>query len=141
VPAKLTTEEVHAFLDSHPGWIALTTIGRDGYPHTVPIGYFRLGDEVYIGCRAGTQKLKNIERHPKVSLMLESGSTMQDIKGIVIQGDATVLESPENLLRLHREAARLRGVPEDQLPTEARPGAAYIRIIPTKILSWDYSRP
>ena len=140
MPAKLTRDEVNGFLDSRPGWIALTTIGKDGYPHTVPIGYFRLGDEVYIGCRAGTQKLKNIERNPKVSLMIESGKTMQDIKGVVIQGEATVLTAPEDLLRLAREAARLRGTPEGELPAEPRPGAAYIRVVPVNYLSWDYAR-
>lgn len=140
MPAKLTKDEVNGFLDSRPGWIALTTLGKDGYPHTVPIGYFRLGDEVYIGCRAGTQKLKNIERNPKVSLMIESGKTMQDIKGVVIQGEATVLTAPEELLRLAREAARLRGTPEGELPAEPRPGAAYIRVVPVNYLSWDYAR-
>ena len=40
---RSTVEEAHAYLDSRPGWIMLTTIGRDGMPHTVPIGYFRFG--------------------------------------------------------------------------------------------------
>src|SRR5581483_1598601 len=128
LPAALSREEWHAFLDSRPGWIVLTTLGRDGYPHSVPIGYFRLGDEVYMGCRADTQKLKNIDRDPRVSLLLESGRTMADIKGVMIQGDAAVLTEPADLLRLSREAARLRGTPPDQLPTEPRPGAAYIRV-------------
>ena len=141
MPAPMTPDEVNAFLDSRPGWIVLTTIGRDGYPHSIPIGYFRLGDEVYMGCRAGTQKLKNIERNPKVSLSLEAGSTMQDIKGVLIQGDADVLTAGEDLLRLSREAAKLRGVPEDQLPTDPRPGAAYVRVTPRKIISWDYAKP
>jgi nitroimidazol reductase NimA-like FMN-containing flavoprotein (pyridoxamine 5'-phosphate oxidase superfamily) len=136
----MTNDEVNAFLDSKPGWIALTTIGRDGFPHTVPIGYFRLGDDVYIGCRAGTQKLKNIERNPRVSVMLESGRSMGDIKGVMIQGEATVFTAQDDILRLSREAARLRGVPGDQLPAEPRPGAAYIRVPRQKVISWDYSR-
>ena len=140
MPAKLSTAEVHAFLDEKPGWITLTTIGADGYPHSVPIGYFRLGEDVYLGCRAGTQKLKNIERNPKVSLSLEAGRSMGDIKGVLIQGDAVVYNDPENLLRLAREAARLRGVPDAELPTEARSGAAYIRVTPRKVISWDYAR-
>ena len=62
MPATLTKAEIHAYLDSKPGWIILTTIGRDGMPHTIPIGYFlersanpaapaegRSGDEIYIG--------------------------------------------------------------------------------------------
>ena len=141
MPAKLTNDEVNAFLDSRPGWIALTTLSRNGYPHTIPIGYFRDGDTVYIGCRAGSQKLKNIERNPHVSLMLESGTTMQDIKGVVIQGDATVVSDGPEMLRLTRLAASRRGVPEAQLPAAAPPGAAYIRIEPRKYISWDYSRP
>jgi len=140
MPATLTRDEARAYLDAKPGWIILTTIGRDGFPHSIPIGYFRLGDEVYIGCRAGTQKLKNIQRNPHVSLLVQSGSNMQDIKGLMIQGEASVLTSPDDLLRLGREAARQRGVPESQLPAEPRPGAAYIRVVPKKIISWDYSR-
>jgi len=101
-PARMTDQEVKAFLDAKPGWIVLSTIGRDGYPHSVPLGYFRLGDDLYIGCRAGTQKIKNIERNPKVSLVLESGSTRKDIKGVMIQGHATVHTDPETALRLSR---------------------------------------
>lgn len=140
MPAKMTADEVHAFLDSRPGWIALTTISRSGHPHTVPIGYFRMGEDVYIGCRAGTQKLKNIERNPKVSLMLEAGTTMQDIKGVCIQGEAEVINDPDRMLPLLRESMARRGVPQDQLPTEARPGAAYIRVHPVKVISWDYAK-
>ncbi len=140
MPASLTKAEAHAYLDSRPGWIVLTTIGRDGTPHTVPIGYFRLGDDVYVGCRAGTQKVRNVERNPKVSLLVQSGGSMQDIKGLMIQGTATVFTEPSDTLRLSREAAILRGAHADQLPTEARSGSAYIRIEPKRMISWDYAR-
>jgi nitroimidazol reductase NimA-like FMN-containing flavoprotein (pyridoxamine 5'-phosphate oxidase superfamily) len=141
MPATLTKDEIQAYLDSKPGWIILTTVGRDGMPHTIPIGYFRSGDEIYIGCRTGTQKLKNIERNPNVSLLVQSGGSMQDIKGVMIQGTASAITEPVEFLRLSREAARWRGTPEAQWPTEPRPGAAYIRVEPKKYISWDYSRP
>jgi nitroimidazol reductase NimA-like FMN-containing flavoprotein (pyridoxamine 5'-phosphate oxidase superfamily) len=140
MPGHMTNAEVDAFLDSRPGWIVLTTIGRDQYPHSVPIGYFRVGEEIYIGCRTGTQKLRNIGRNPRVSLMLESGSTMQDIKGVIIQGDAAVITEPAEVVPLLREAARRREVPEDQLPTEAGPTTAYIKVTRRKVISWDYGK-
>jgi len=140
VPGKLSAEEANAFLDSRPGWIILTTIGRDGYPHTVPIGYFRIGDDIYLGCNHPTQKTRNIERNPSVSLLVESGSSMRDIKGLMIQGDAELITDPEERLRLAREAARLRGVPEDQRPSEVQPGSAYIRIAARHAISWDYAK-
>ena len=140
MPAKLTKEEAHAFLDSRPGWLILTTIGPDGYPHTVPIGYFRSGDEIYTAGREGTQRLANIKRNPHVSILIESGGSMKDIKGLLIQGDADIVTDPAEALKLMRTSAKQRGTPEAELPTEARPGVAYIRITPKKYISWDYAR-
>ena len=139
MPRQLTRQEAHAFLDSKPGWIALTTIGPDGFPHTVPLGYFRLGDDILMGVRSNTRKLKNIEHNPKVSLLIESGGSMGDIKGLMVQGNATVHSDPAEILHYSREAAKLRGVPEHDLPTEPRTGAAYIQVSPHRIRSWDYS--
>lgn len=137
---ELTTEEAHAFLDSRPGWMILTTFDRNGYPHTVPIGYFRLGDEVYMGCRDATQKTRNIERNPKVSVLIESGDTMADLKGLLLQGDADVVRDDDERVRLGREAAKQRGLPEGEWPTEARPGSAYIRVRPVRMVSWDNAK-
>ncbi len=140
MPGQMTPQDVHEFLDSKPGWMILSTVGRDGYPHSVPLGYFRLGDDLYLGCRAGTQKVKNVERNPQVSLVLETGHTMRDIKGVMIQGHATVYTDAENLLRLRREAERLRGVPEEERSQEASTGSAYIKVEPRRVISWDYGR-
>lgn len=140
MPVSLTKEEAYQFLDETPGWVILTTIGRDGYPHSIPIGYFRQGDDIYLGGRSGTQRLKNIERNPKVTLLVESGKTMQDIKGLMIQGDADIVTSPDEVLPLMRAAAKQRGASDDDLPTEVRPGVAYVRVRPRRLVSWDYSR-
>ena len=139
MPRQMSEQEAHDFLDSKPGWIVLTTIGSDGYPHTIPLGYFRLGNEILMGVRGNTLKLRNIQNNQKVSLLLESGKSRQDIKGLMIQGTATVHSSPEDTLHYAREAARLRGVPEQDLPTGAREGAVYIKVTPARIRSWDYS--
>ena len=139
MPRKFTLQEAHDFLDGKPGWISLSTIDPDGFPHTVPLGYFRLGDEILMGVRSQTSKLRNIQANPKVSLLLESGGSMKDIKGLMIQGMATVHTDPKETLHYAREAAKKRGVSESELPTEPRLGAAYIRVVPQRYRSWDYS--
>lgn len=140
MPAALTLEQARDYLDSKPGWIVLTTVGPDGYPHSVPIGYFRVGDEVFVGGFDHTRRIKNVRRNPKVSLLVQSGTTMQDIKGLMIRGDATVYTEPADVLRLMREAARARGIPDDNLPTEPRPGVAYIGVPLARFTSWDYAQ-
>ena len=139
MPVPMTINEAYEFLDSRPGFIVLSTIGRDGYPHSVPIGYFRLGEDIYVGGRANTQRIRNVQRNPLVSAMLaaERGS---GAKGVMVQGEADVITAPEDVLMLMRESTKQRGTPEADLPTEPTPGRAYIRIQPRKFVSWDYSR-
>ena len=99
-----------------------------------------LGDEILMDVRANTRKLKNIQDNPKVSLLLEPGKPSGDIKGLMVQGVATIHSAPEEILHYAHEAAKLRGVPDRELPTEPREGAAYIRVPLQRFISWDYSR-
>lgn len=141
MPRKLSDEEIEAYLDSRPGWAILSTIDTDGFPHSVPLGYFRLGSDIVMGVRDGTRKVANVENNPNVSIMLEDGSSMADIRGVMIQGHARIVREHSEALQLARDGARARGVPESEWPTEPRPGAAYIRVTPVRTLSWDYSSP
>ena len=138
MPRQLSDVEVAAYLDSRPGWAILSTIDQDGFPHSVPLGYFRLGRDIVMGVRDGTRKVANVERTPNVSVLLEDGSTMADIRGVMIQGHARIVRDRSEALELAQEGARARGVPESEWPTEPRPGAAYIRVTPVRTLSWDY---
>ncbi len=136
----MTKEEAHAFLDSQPGWIHMTTVGGDGYPHTIPLGYFRIDDDVYVSARGKSQRRSNVERNPKVCLTLDTGSGMTELKGLVIRGDAALVDDPDEVLRLARESAKQRGTSEADLPSEVRPGTTYIRVSPRSMVSWDNSR-
>ena len=133
--------EIEAYLDSRPSWAILSTIEKDGFPHAVPLGYFRLGRDIIMGVRDGTRKIANVENNPNVSVLLEDGSSMADIRGVMLQGHARIVREEGEALQLAREGARVRGVPEPEWPTAPRPGAAYIRMTPVKTLSWDYSSP
>ncbi|MEM9175604.1 MAG: pyridoxamine 5'-phosphate oxidase family protein [Myxococcota bacterium] len=138
MPARMTTDAMHAYLDSKPGWAILSTLDPDGIPHTVALGYYRLGDELVMGVRDATNKVANIERDGRVSVLVESGSTMADLKGVMLQGHATVHRAADEVLHYAREGAKLRGVSEAELPTQATPGAVYIRVTPERVRSWDY---
>ena len=137
---KMSKEEVDAFLDSKPGWMMLTTQGKDGYPHTVPIGYFRDGDRIFMGCRDNTQKVVNIERNSKVSLAVEDGTTMSDLRGILLRGNAKVVRDDDERLKISRLAAELRGARKDDWPKTASVGAVFIEVDSPRVTSWDYSK-
>ena len=136
--AEMTPEEAYAFLDNGPRYAVLSTVGKDGFPHAVPLGYFRVGDEVVLSMR-GQHKV-NAARNPKVSVLLEDGDSMTNLRGLLVRGEAVLVEDAEGVLELTRGIARRRGTAEDKLPTEPRPGAAFARIPLARFASWDNTK-
>ncbi|MSP22832.1 MAG: hypothetical protein EXR66_07460 [Dehalococcoidia bacterium] len=136
--AEMTTEEIHAYLDNGPRWGRLATVGRDGYPHIVPLGYFRIDDAVYVNMRG--QRLVNARRNGKICFTIDEGEGMGELKGVVIEGDGEVIDDQARVLELQRENARHKGTPEDKLPTENRGGRPLLKIAPKKVASWDNSK-
>ncbi|MFN8612409.1 MAG: pyridoxamine 5'-phosphate oxidase family protein [Vulcanimicrobiota bacterium] len=130
---SLSSGEIWDFFDSTPGWAALTTLDEDGYPHTVAIGYFRLGEVLYCGCRAGTRKCRNLAANPKASLMLDNGRGGQGLKGVMFQGEGRVIEDPVELLEIKSRLADVRGEPR---PDRVAAGIAYLELKPVRIRSW-----
>lgn len=127
----LTEAEIWTLVDARPGWAALTTLDEDGYPHTVAIGYFRLDDVLYCGCRAGTRKCRNLQRDPRATLMIEAGK--EQVRGVMFQGHGRVIEDPVELLALKRRLAEQRG---ESPPQEVASGIAYIEVKPVRIRGW-----
>ena len=139
MPRKMVRADVRAFLDEKPGWMMLSSQGRGGFPHTVPIGYFREGDQIFMGCRDGTQKVVNIERDSRVALFIEDGSSMGELRGVLLRGKAEIVREESSRLEISRLAASQRGVPKHELPEVATPGSVFIKLSSYSITSWDYS--
>ncbi len=136
--AEMTRDEVYEWLNAGAGYVRLATNGRDGYPHVVPLGYFVLDEEIVLNMRG--QREANVRRDPKVSLCWDAGTSMADLKGVVVRGTARMVDDPEGCLELTRAGARARGVAEAELPTEARPGRNFAVVKVERIASWDNAK-
>lgn len=75
----------------------VTTIGLDGYPHTVPIWYMLDGDDIVIATAPESRKVKNIRANPKGAVTV-GGDTDDDYTsyqvGYLFQGDWSVEGEP-----------------------------------------------
>ena len=137
---RMEGDELREYLDAGTGgeWGLLATLDREGYPHVVPLGYFRDGDDILLGTQDGSQKVYNAERDPRGSLTVTGARTGGDLSGVLLQGDLEVVRDPDARLELEREAHRRRGGADDELPSEARPGAVYLRLRPKRTITWRY---
>lgn len=112
----------------------LVTIEADGGPQTSIVWVGLDGDEIVSGHLAMRRKLRNVQRHPRVVLSLETGqrNAMGLDEYLVVHGTATVTEggAPELLQRL----AEVYLGPGTQFPPMDDPPPGYtLRITPTRI--------
>lgn len=137
-PRRMTEAEVDAYLDARREWAVLTTIGPDGSPHSVPLGYFRLGGELYLGVKEGTQKVRNLERNPRAAVLVTAAKDGGEVSGVLIQGEGALIRDSEERLRLAQAAARQRGVAETDLPKRVTADGVYVRVSRRRVRSWRY---
>ena len=96
---QLTDDELRDFLDS-AHTLQVASIGPDGSPHLAPM-WFAVDDE---GCIVFTtyrssQKVRNIERDPRVTLLIEDGVVYDKLRGAMIKGEAELLDDVDTTRR------------------------------------------
>lgn len=125
--------------------MTLCSHGPGGYPHAVAMWFVVDDDEtVWMTTYRKSQKALNVRRNRKVALSIESGTTYQSLKGVLIRGDAEVIGNTDVVLavleRIHQKmyGAAPSGI-GDAMRDQARKRAA-IRVTPTRISSWDHAK-
>ena len=140
---ELTSDEQRAFLEQAKT-IVLSTLDRRGYPHAVAMWFTMMDGCCFMTTYAKSQKVKNVERHPKVALLAESGTTYDTLKGVLIRGRAELIHSVDEcvkvLTRVHEKmmGSFPEGV-EDALSAQARKRVV-VKVTPIHVSSWDHSK-
>ena len=140
----LTEEEKKAFLDE--GWtLQVASIGPKGYPHLVAMWYVVEDGLVHFTTFGKSQKIMNLRRDPKITVMLESGKKYEELKGLVIEGEAEIVEdTPYTAKIMGLVGHKYSGIPvPTETPEQALKAASKrvaVRIKPVDIYSWDHSK-
>ncbi len=125
--------------------LTLCTHGPGGYPHAVAM-WFAVDDEgiLWMTTYRKSQKALNVRRNPKVALLIESGVTYETLKGMLIRGEAEVIDDEETALRTMLRVTKkmLGAIPdgaEDEIRIHARKRVA-LKVTPKRVSSWDHSK-
>ena len=140
----MTDEERDAFLEE--GWtLQVASIGLKGYPHLVAMWYVVMDGLIHFTTFGKSQKVLNLRRDPKISVMLESGKKYQELKGLVIEGEGELVEEREFTAKVMALIGqKYNGIP---VPTETAEQAlavaskrVVVRVKPVDIYSWDHTK-
>lgn len=144
---RMTKDEIHAYLnEGHT--MTLVTNGSKGFPHAVAM-FYALDDDLTIrfATYASSQKVKNIERDPKVTLLVETGTAYSELQGVMIQGHARIENDLERIVATMIETNARTGSPLpdiEQIPQDVKVRMAGKRVLvcvePMRFVSWDHGK-
>ena len=143
----MTDEEIRAFVRGSKT-IILCSSGRGGTPHPMPM-WFVADDDLGIRMTtyAKSQKIKNLERDPRVALLVEAGESYEELQGVVMYGKVELVDDTEQVIDTLLDAGgRHPGDDPEQTKAirEAMRGNAEKRVLirfrPDRLVSWSHAK-
>jgi PPOX class probable F420-dependent enzyme len=138
----LRPDEVSAYLASALTAV-LVTIGPDGVPDPVGMWFVMSGEELVMRTYAKSQKVRNLERDPRVSVLVEDGETYETLRGVQLTGRVSLSRDVDEVLDVVAGlAAKYDGVADldRELLREYAGKQAVLRLHPEQVVSWDHRR-
>ena len=142
----LSDDEQRELLDSQRV-VVVGSLGPRGWPHLMPLWYVPRDGEVWIYTYAKSQKVRNLERDPRATLLIETGHEYTELRGVMIEAEAEINRDIEVVYPLAEEltlryAEGLESVEGDAkaaLEAQARKRVA-IRFRALRSASWDHGK-
>ncbi|MDG3011074.1 PPOX class F420-dependent oxidoreductase [Rhodococcus sp. D2-41] len=140
---KMSEAEIAEFLD-HSRTATIATVGPSGTPHLIAMWYAVIDGRIWFETKAKAQKVLNLRRDGRITAMVEAGQTYDTLRGVSIEGRATIVEDPDALWALGVQIwERYHGAYTEQM----RPAVEMmlhkrvaVRIDPDRVRSWDHRK-
>lgn len=140
---KMTDEEIRALLDTGRD-LQVASINADGTPHLVTMWYGMRDGEIAFWTYAKSQKVVNLRRDPRLSVLVATGDRYEKLKGVSIVGRAEIVDDPDEVQRYGEAVYERYWGPLNETAREGvrAMGAKRVVIVvkPEKVLSWDHSK-
>jgi hypothetical protein len=105
---KLTDAEVSEFLREQRTVIVATN-GKDGWPHLMPLWFVVRpsgpggAEELWGWTFAKSQKVRNLERDPRATLQIETGTEYQELRGVMFETETVIHRDVDDVLAVGME--------------------------------------
>jgi PPOX class probable F420-dependent enzyme len=147
----MTETEITAFLTKGARVLQVATLDKNGAPHQAPMWFTMDDGSVVFRSVTKSQKIANLMRDPRLSVLVEAGDAYAELQGVMIQGTAKLVTDPEYVLKIYgRLAARYPVVGDTPVDMDAEslenafgrfaPKNTAVIVQATKITTWDHTK-
>ncbi|HEY3140766.1 MAG TPA: pyridoxamine 5'-phosphate oxidase family protein [Acidimicrobiales bacterium] len=140
---RMSEDETREFLNGRHT-MNVATMNHDGSIHLVAMWYGFVGERPAFWTYGRSQKIRNIERNPQVTCLVETGDVYEELMGVELVGRAELVTEYDGLMEIGRSVfERYIGewTPEMQ-PYLDQTGAKRLGVIiePTRVVTWDHRK-
>jgi PPOX class probable F420-dependent enzyme len=125
----------------------VSSLGPRGWPHSMPLWYVPREGEIWIWTYAKAQKVRNLERDPRATLLVESGHSYEELRGAMIEAEAeihrdfeTVIGFAEELTLRYAEGISSLGADAKAALEAQAPKRVAIHFRPLRTATWDHRK-
>jgi PPOX class probable F420-dependent enzyme len=133
--------------------LQVATIGPDGRPHLVTLFHVVLDGRLRFWTYAKSQKIRNLERDPRLTCLVEAGDEYAELRGVQITGRARIVRAREDVAAVGRAVVcRMLGIdpvtaPDPAVAPEVDRQVARqalkrvaVEVVPERVASWDHRK-
>ena len=140
----MSEREVAAFLAGERV-MNVATAGHDGWPHLTALWFVMRGSDPWSWTYAKSQKVRNLERDDRATLLFETGHEYAELKGVMLKTRAHIEYDTERVLDFGEELfAKYQGGTggtdmREALRAQAAKRVA-IRFRALRTATWDHAK-
>jgi PPOX class probable F420-dependent enzyme len=143
---KLSEAEQRQLIDSERIAV-VASFGPGGWPHLMPLWYVPREGEIWIYTYAKSQKVRNLERDPRATVLIETGHEYAELRGVMIEAEAEIQREIEEVFPLAEQLTlryadgidSLEGDAREALKAQAAKRVA-VRFVARRTATWDHRK-
>jgi PPOX class probable F420-dependent enzyme len=140
----MSDAEAQAFLEAGRD-LQVASINADGTPHLVTMWYVVHDGEVAFWTYSKSQKIVNLRRDPRLTVLVATGEKYEELKGVSIVGRAELVDDRDDVLAYgERIYERYWGPIDNDVVRDGirTMGAKRVVVVvkPETVVSWDHSK-
>lgn len=141
---RMSDAEIDALMQDCKS-LQVATLNQDGSPHLTTLWFAKHDGNVVFETYGKSQKVVNLKRDPRISVLCEAGTTYDQLRGVSISGRAEIVDDEPRLSQLMAAciAKNHPGLKADQIAEQAKQMArkrVAIVVHPDKVISWDHRK-
>jgi PPOX class probable F420-dependent enzyme len=140
----MTPGEIEAFFEAEHT-LQVASINADGTPHLIAMWFARYQGEIAFWTYGKSQKIVNLRRDPRLTVMVESGEKYEELKGVTISGRARLIDDLNEVFAFgynlyERYWGPIDGEPVREAVRTMGSKRVLVVVQPEKTVSWDHAK-